>query len=290
MNKILAYLKKPASFNSNPLIVIINASLLVCFVLGIFQPFGIEKLDTTLKYYVIIGFTLVTAISTAIIGYLLPRLFKKFYDPSKWTNGRSLLNNIFIMLLISLGNFLFARGLGNHSSETSGSVFLSYMLITLLVGVIPALVARFIIQNYSLKENLNNARLMNEQLARRLESFVDPGKIETNIIILAGDTKEALSLYPDSILYIESSGNYVKVSYLSDNMVKQKKLRTTIVRIEKYLQNYPYMVRCHRAYIVNTSFINNVSGNSQGLQLNLRYTTENIPVSRSFLRTIRDRL
>jgi DNA-binding LytR/AlgR family response regulator len=39
--------------------------------------------------------------------------------------------------------------------------------------------------------------------------------------------------------------------------------------------------RCHRTYIVNTSKIADVSGNAQGLKLEIEKTEFKIPVSRS---------
>lgn len=290
MNKILLYLRNPASFNNKPWVIIIVASLLVCFLLGFFQPFGIENFSISVKLFVIIGYTLVTTISTCIIGYLFPYIFKKFYNPSNWTVGKSLINNILIILLIAIGNAIFDWSIGHRLSSSFGYVLVSYILVTLLIGFIPALVSIFIVQNTALKKNLYDASTINNQLAKRLEDKIQVNHIETNIIKLSGDTKEFVSLYPNDILFLESSGNYVKVNYLFANTVKQKQIRSTISQIEKGLQHYTYLVRCHRAYMVNTLHITNVEGNSQGLQLSLRDLKGTIPVSRSYIKEIRDNL
>jgi DNA-binding LytR/AlgR family response regulator len=131
---------------------------------------------------------------------------------------------------------------------------------------------------------------MNGQLAERLQNTLQYDHIEIDRIVLSGSTKESVTLYPDSILYIESSGNYVKINCLHNNVVKQKQLRTTITQLDKELQPYPSIARCHRAYMVNTSFITHVEGNSQGFRLRLRHVKEEVPVSRSYLKVIRDRL
>lgn len=242
MNKLLAYLNKPAPFNTKPWVVVIVATLLVCFLLGFFQPFGIDSFNVKVKLFVITGFTLVTAVATSIVGYLFPYLFKKFYNQSKWTIGKSLINNILIILLIALGNSIFDWSIGHRLNSTFGSVLLSYILATLLIGIIPALVSIFIVQNNALKKNLHDAIVLNNQLSQRLQSSTNIHHIETDVIELYGETKEAVTLYPDNILYLESSGNYVKVNYLFDNAVKQKQIRTTITQTEKDLQNYPYVI------------------------------------------------
>jgi hypothetical protein len=290
MNKILAYFRKPTSFNNKPWVVVIIVCLLVCFILAFFQPFGIENFSTDVKYYVIIGYTLVTAISTSIVGYLLPFLFKKFYNSSKWTIGKSLINNVLIILLIALGNSIFAWSIGHRQIGTFGSVFLFYILVTSLIGIIPVIVAIFIVQNNALKKNLYDAKLINDQLAKRLKDTIQLNYIEPEVIVLSGNTKETVTLYPDSILYLESSGNYIKIKYLLKGVIKQKQLRTTIAQMEKSLHYYPYIVRCHRAYMVNISYIINIEGNSQGFQLDLRYLKEKISVSRSYIKAIKDKL
>lgn len=290
MRKLLSYFKRPATFNSNPWIIVIAASLLVCFLLGFFQPFGIDKFNIRVKLLVVIGFTLVTAAATSIVGYLLPILFKRFYNPSKWTIGKSLINDILIMLLIVLGNVVFNWSIGHHLSSTFGSVLLSYLLVTLLIGIIPTLFSIFIVQNYSLKKNLEDAITINNQLSKRLqdENIVNHAKFKH--IELTGETKEKISLYLDNILCLESAGNYVKVSYILDDNIKQKQIRTTLARMEKELSNHSNIVRCHRAYLVNVLHIISVTGNSQGLQLSLKYLKEEVPVSRTYINKIKDKL
>lgn len=289
MNRILLYLNKSASFNTKPWVIIVVASLLVCFLLGFFQPFDIDKFGIHTKFYVVIGYTLVVTISTSIVGYLLPFLFKNFYNPLKWTIGKSLINVALIILLIALGNSIFDWSIGHHLKETFGSVLLSYILVTSLIGIIPALVSIFIVQNYALKKNLHDARIMNHKLTERLHDTHLSTSPETDVIVLSGETKETVTVYPDCILYLESSGNYVKVNYLCDGVVTQKQIRNTISQIASDLQCFTYLVRCHRAYMVNVSYITNIEGNSQGYQLSLKYLEEEIPVSRSYTKEFKNK-
>lgn len=290
MNKLPTYLNKPAPYSTKPWVIVLTASLLVGFLLGLFQPFGIDTFNATVRLYMVIGFTCVTALSTSIVGYLFPCLFKKFFTPSEWTIGKSLLSNILLLFLIALGNSIFNWSIRHNLESTFGSVFLSYLLVTFLIGIIPFLVSTFIVQNIALKKNLQDAIAIKEQLNERLQDKKQINHIETGLIKLSGETKETVALYPDHILYLESAGNYVKINYLSENSVKQKLIRTTITQIANDLQGYPYLVRCHRAYMVNVSHINHVEGNSQGLQLNLRHLKDQIPVSRTYIKEIKDKL
>lgn len=266
MSQFLPYLNKPASYNTKPWVVVVVASVLVCFLLGFFQPFGIDKFSVHIKCFIVAGYTLVTTISTSVVGYLLPRIFKAFYDPPKWTIGKRLINNILIISLIVLGNSIFEWSIGQHLSGEFGYVLLSYMLVTPLIGIIPALVSIFIVQNYALKKNLHDVKIMNDKLAERLQNAIPSKRVETDVVILSGETKETITVYPDCILYLESSGNYIKVNYLSDGVVKQKQIRNTISQMTDQLLRFPYLVRCHRAYMVNISYITNIEGNAQGYE------------------------
>lgn len=152
MKKIVSCLSKPAPFNKKPWVVILVSSILVCFLIGIFQPFGISHFDKQTKIFVVIGFTSVTAIMTAIVGYLFPYLFKSFYNQSTWTLGKTIINNMLIILLISLGNSLFDWSVGHHLQKTFGSVFTSYIVVTIIIGLIPAFLSVFIVHNIALKK------------------------------------------------------------------------------------------------------------------------------------------
>lgn len=274
-------LNKPSYYNNNPWEIIIIASLLVGFLLGFLQPFGIDKINEGIRPFIILGFTLITAICTTIVGYVFPLLFKKFYTPSKWTIGKSLINQSVLIILIALGNFLFDWCISDRPIETFGSVLLSYMLVTVIIAVIPMIIASFIIKNHQLKSNLKNAEIINKKIS-------ELPKKSHETVTLTGDTKKSILLNPQDLLYMESVGNYVKGVYLSENTIKHKQIRSTISVMEKELSEYSYIKRCHRAFLVNTNHIINAEGNSQGLHLHLDHIKESIPVSRSYVKIFRE--
>ena len=81
------------------------------------------------------------------------------------------------------------------------------------------------------------------------------------------------------------------MNYLSDNnIVRQKQLRNTISKIEEILQQYPDFIRTHRAFLVNASHIIKIDGNSQGYLLGILHIQDEIPVSRTYIKTIKSKL
>lgn len=289
MNKIRAYLNQSYPISRKPWIVVLISSALVFFLLGLFQPFGLSNFPFIRKWSVIAGFAMVTAVSTGIVGYIFPLLFKRFYNPENWTNGKNILNCIFIILIIGLGNFLFDWFSTNRSPEAFVPLLIAYMEITILIGIIPAVVVVVIVQNSGLKQNLVDARELNKRLLQSLQHSNQSASRGSDPILLSGNTRDEIEIHPEDLLYVEASGNYVHIYYNNgSDIIKQKQLRATIGQIEKELEPFSYIMKCHRAFLVNTSYINNVEGNSQGFLLSLRLTKSLVPVSRTYTKNLRN--
>ena len=109
-------------------------------------------------------------------------------------------------------------------------------------------------------------------------------------LTLRGTTNESVTLQISHLLYIEAVGNYVKVSHLCDNQVHADMLRATMKQMEETLQNYPMIVRCHRAFLVNLSQVEQIVSHSGSTQLIVKHCHESLPVSRSNMSTIKEAL
>ena len=88
------------------------------------------------------------------------------------------------------------------------------------------------------------------------------------------------------IRFIKSMQNYVSIGYVNQNFEKDI-FRQTLSALEDELANTS-LIRCHRSYIVNLPHIEEVKGNAQGLRLQIRDTDEVIPVSRSYVSSVRE--
>ncbi len=109
-------------------------------------------------------------------------------------------------------------------------------------------------------------------------------------IAIVGESKESLSVSPSDILYIESIANYLSIWYFVDGELKQKRIRNTLKNVEETLADYPFMLHCHRAFMVNTHFITHVDGNASGCQLHLFSIDRTIPVSKANIDALRQAL
>jgi DNA-binding LytR/AlgR family response regulator len=83
------------------------------------------------------------------------------------------------------------------------------------------------------------------------------------------------------LLYIEAVGNYVKIYQLSENGVQSSMLRATSKQMEDDLRDYPMIVRCHRAFLVNLRQVEEIVSRSGSMQLLIKHSHDALPVSRS---------
>lgn len=109
-------------------------------------------------------------------------------------------------------------------------------------------------------------------------------------VVICGEYKETLTVSPADILYIESIANYLSIWYFHDGELKQKRIRNTLKSVEETLSGYPFILHCHRAFLVNTRFITHVDGNSAGCRLHLFSIDRTVPVSKANIEALRQAL
>ena len=137
---------------------------------------------------------------------------------------------------------------------------------------------------------------MNGHLSRRISPEVGIASLEDKVfsseeaLVFAGGTKEMLEVKAGDFLYAEAKGNYVKVGYRSDSD-KEKKITPgyppPMKQAEEAVSACPFIIRCHRAFLVNIRMVVKVDGNSQGYKLNLEGCEEDVPVSRAYAKEVK---
>lgn len=283
------------------------AILLVLFVLGVFQPFGIADVEGRRKI-VILGLSAAgTGAGLSLILYLFPRLFPRYYACERWTVGKNMLNQLGIVLAVGccVGGLLVlwtTWSLG-HAPAHAFRMFGELLLAVGIVSPIPLAVTAVMVRNQHLQSHLQEMEEMNRYLSLLSEApapaapdeplpgreTASPAPTSRDAVLLAGSTKDSLLLPPETLLYLEACGNYVKIFYEAEGKPKQKLLRTTIKQMEDALRPYPFMLRCHRAFLVNTGQVVRIQGNSQGYRLQFRQTEEEVPVSRAYTGVVREK-
>lgn len=108
--------------------------------------------------------------------------------------------------------------------------------------------------------------------------------------IVGHSASSELEVLPSQILYVEAMANYADIWYLDQDTPTHKLLRITLKEIKESLDNIPFMVQCHRAFIVNLNFVVTMTNRNNGYQLQMFGTEKQIPVSRTYTPLIKQKL
>lgn len=273
---ITTFLEQPFPYFKKRWKVVALTTIWVFLVFAVFSPLGIGFLDY--KIYITSYFTVAAFLSSYIPTYIFPLIFRKHYNPATWTKGKYFLYSLTITLFMILFTVLYYYlylGLGLHWVKNPFENKLNIILISLLIATFPTLLFYLIGEKFT-----------PDSTGSDTSEEVD----ETNSIELLGSTKDCLKIMPDNFLYAEVTKNYVTVYYFDKGKVASKSLRTTLANITESLQETPQIIRCHRAFIINTDNVVDISGNSHGYQLTLKDIKTPIPVSRQYTQILKSKL
>ena len=105
------------------------------------------------------------------------------------------------------------------------------------------------------------------------------------IHLVDGTGRIKMSISVDSLYYVESQDNYVKIYYDSDGKLCNYMLRSTTKSIESRFSDW--LIRCHRGYLVNKNKIRLFRNDRDGMYIRLMHDgIRQIPVSKSYASSI----
>lgn len=289
MKELMRYLRQPFAVRVRFWKIAGAGLLAVTFILGVFRPFGIATLEPAEVLLTLLLAALGTLSGLFVTFYLFPRIFTRYY--ARWTVGKNIVNLALTVFFVGLGNgvapLLYRLAVTGEIPPHWELQFLYLFRAVLAVSPFPVVVTVLMEQNQSLRKHLEEVQEMNRNLYKHTAS---PATRETDtaLISLTGTTKETVEIRPEELLYLEACGNYVQVNYFREGNVCRKMLRATLKQMEEALQPYPGLLRCHRAFLVNTGRVREAKGNSQGYRLKFGETPVEIPVSRAYTRAVRE--
>ena len=262
--------------------------------LAVFKPFGLDAWQwQAYVHLMVLGVMgiLICMLTDAILKYVIKK--PRSYDKGvSYIIRRNLWFQFVNTPLVSLGICLYRHFVlsdrvgGNQLSIVN---FLETLIIIAFCSFAIGLYWRFKFRNKYLAMELEETRLLNEELRKiqepehslPIEVKTPNEKHRRQELTLTGTTNESVTLQVSHLLYIEAVGNYMKVNYLHNEQVRTDMLRATMKLMEEMLQDYPMIVRCHRAFLVNLSQVEQIVSRSGSTQLLIKHCHESIPVSRS---------
>lgn len=287
---MLAFLNKPYPHTPNPqrnLIASLLIGVFVAFFLIVFQPFGISQWEDERKFMKLAGYGLISCFIPIMLYGALSVLPRKAIEDD-WKVWKEILNLLVVVFCIAAGNLFYSDLIGLGSVSLSN--YFSFLGITFAIGFFPILFGVISKHNRFLRLNAETATRLNIILDKQPVVATAASEQTKQVVLVAENEKDNLTAEPHQLLYIEAADNYSEICFLEAGAVKKTLLRGSLKRLEQQLLPFPYLVRCHRAFIVNLENVTHVEGNAAGYKLSLRNTQAVVPVSRNYGAEITDKL
>jgi hypothetical protein len=259
--------KKPYTVSESPSEKIIYALVFGLFIflfLFIFKPFGLSSLNNRSQFFVSLGFGLVTISMLFIFKFLIEPVVIK----GKWTFGKSILWGFVVASSIGAANYFYVSII--FPQIFMFRYFLLAIWTAILVGIIPVSIGYIISFNRLYRSALKNAAIKPDEIFR-----------ENEVILRCGNEKNDYKINPKFIVYLSSNDNYVTVVTIKGETLSKKHMRGTLKAAETELRKNSSFFRCHKCFIVNSEYVDHLTGNAQNMKIKLKYHEAEIPVSRS---------
>ena len=253
-SKIKTYLSTPArTINSSYHIMAVAFAVTVYIILAVMQPFGINEGPAS-KYIYLIGFAIITYIGSVIPTAVMHRIYKAEIEEGVYSNGKNIAAFLLSVLMIIIGNFIYFMYLNPESPTVPllWSAFWQTIIVSvLLIGVYLAF------DNAKLRRELERINQINQKLSQKNNAPAAPQikKLETQ------GKSSPTDIDPLTLLYIESDKNYCKITTDEGTSV----VRSTLTTLENQLKECGFVIRCHRAFLINLNNVEGIEGSARVL-------------------------
>lgn len=268
----------------------------------IYKPFSIAvwfSTDDTLRF----GFTIIFYMAAIVILILSRSLMNIIQDRLKIT---SLTYTWWLMvenLLISLLYTIITISLFPTEGVATPTIATKALMCVTLILIIPNGIIFFYAAfrakceeleatQYQLQRLGEEYRLLESSKEHEIRAVVNSSNIVNNskgptmISLYDNNNILRLTINVDSLYYLESEDNYIKVHYKHNDKITSYMLRCRTRSVEKSLEG-TCMVRCHRSYIVNINKIRFLEEERRLHYLALDDDSiRRIPVSKSYYNTL----
>lgn len=237
-------------------------SISVYLFLIIFQPFGTYELKIGwLKFLILLPYSLIT-----FVFFCGLKIVYAHFNSKIWSIKHEIYNYLMLHFLVATIGYLYLMKFIQESDFS----FMNFMFLnfyTFAIGI-PICMLNFF-----------GAFVFSHAKNKKTES-----KERTNLTNNSDVGMNFLEIenVAQNFVFAKSEGNYCYVYYLEKEIFQKKLIRISLSGLENALQSETIQ-KCHRSYIVNTSFIITKKGNAQGYKIKVENYDDYIPVSRKFI-------
>ena len=256
--------------------VMFIAAFSVLFMI-IYAPFSMAAwFDVTEEQpmFVTVAFYIV-AVATMLLSKIALRWIVRRFEISTRLYILWLIAEAFVIAWLYIGFTRVILPETECSSEFVGRVFSCVVAILAIPYTMVSLYAAYRSQK---EENA---------IIRYQKSLTESNVAPSNLINLTDENGAVkLTIDIDSLYYMESQDNYVKVYYDNEGVLSSYMLRSRTKHLEQMLASTP-MQRCHRSFMINTTKINIVRNQKPNAVAILKHPNiKPIPISKSYYERI----
>ncbi len=217
--------------NPSPKIHLLIAALisiwLVLFLILI-APFDVSDLTLDERLVMMPMYGVISFLSYII---LIPGQNWVLQNKERWNGSYETTFILIFNLLVGAGSFVYYK-----TDLINGSFGLKTFIFEVYYPIFFVLLSILIVLRWFLFK------------AKSLAAIVE-NVPERKKIILNGDNKlDTLQIFWEDLVSVSSADNYVEVSYLNNNLLQKKLLRSTLKKIE---QQHPNLLKVHRSHLIN---------------------------------------
>ena len=239
----------------------------------IYAPFSMAAwFDVTEEHpmFVTVAFYIV-AVATMLISKIAMRWVQRRFEISTYLYILWLIVEAFIITWLYIG---FTRVILPETNCTSEFVLRVFSCVVAILAIPYTMVSLYAAYQSQKEENA---------IIRYRKSLLDSNIAPSNLINLTDENGTVkLTIDIDSLYYMESQDNYVKVCYENEGALCSYMLRSRTKHLESSLVNTS-MQRCHRSYLINTAKINIVRNEKPNPVAVLKHPNiKPIPISKSY--------
>jgi len=258
------------------LIIALLSGLFIALFLLYFEPFNLDLNTDGNKVFHMSFFGCITTFVLLFFLFVFPLLLPNLFSDKNWKLGYQIILNMLILIVIATFNSIYSNYMNSIPFGWD-----SYWLIlsrTSVLGILPIAFITFSDYYLKVKSSLNSA----SNIIKNKKEYLKDLKEVTHQI--STDLKsETFSFKENDFNYAIAVGNYIDMCSLDENTLKKVTYRVTLSSFEIQVKESSNLIRCHRSYLVNLNKVKNISGNAQGLKLELINQSEIIPVSRKYI-------
>jgi hypothetical protein len=258
-------------------------AVVILSVFSLFQPFGMSDKEFELKLFLFPAYSLI-AYFYSITNFFIVRHILK--SKKRWYLKNELLSfAIGILPATFLVHLLSVWVTGDMPLNLHWYFKLLYHVSSLFLIIV---IVEFLY--YSNKFSDVKIEHLSSQV-HFISQQLDKVKQESGSeIVSISLEKDSIEINRNKIIYIKSIGNYLEFYFRETNgQINKLVKRGRMHQVEKDMEAFSEFFRCHRAFIINLKQAKQIKGNSKNARLVFDQKLEEIPVSRSQFKILKEK-